>query len=448
MTEITEIPTDKLNYRVILPIFVIILIDLIGLSIILPLMPLYAAAFGADAFMIGLVGASYPMMQFVASPILGQLSDRYGRRPVLIVSQIGTLIGFLILGFANSLVLLFISRIIDGISGGNISTADAAVSDSTTKENRTQGLGLIGAAFGLGFILGPILAIIILGLTDNNYQMVAFAAAVFSLLSILLTVFWFEETLPPEKRGKQTHSRPRGLAVMWTSLRSPATGFLLALMFFQQFAFSGFENFLALFTLNRLGMNASGNAGLFVLAGLIVVVVQGGLVGRWSKRWGNRWLILVGLSTMGIGLVMSACTPRVPVPWYSENAIRAELQNEAKGGVEAGHTQTIQVELPDDSNNGWIGIIWLSLAMIPIATGAGTIFPGINSMLTYRVPEDKLGEILGVSAGYFSLASAISPVVLGLIYKFSGPTLTFALAGAVMTLLWNAARRNSNLTDD
>lgn len=448
MTQSDDQSPAKLNYRVILPIFVIVLIDLIGLSIILPLLPLYAATFGADPFIIGLVGASYPMMQFLASPILGQLSDRFGRRPVLIVSQFGTLFGFLLLGFANSLLLLFISRIIDGISGGNISTADAAVSDSTTKENRTQGLGLIGAAFGLGFILGPILALVILALTDNNYQMVAFTAAFFSLLSILLTIFWFQETLPPEARGKSgVRGRPRGLAVMLVSLRAPATGLLVALMFFQQLAFSGYENFLALFTLGRLGMNGSSNAGLFVLAGLVVVVVQGGLVGRWSKRWGNRWLILLGLSMMGIGLLMTAVTPRVVVPWYSEAALREELSVEGGSAGEGGLVSDIQVDLPDETKKGWSGLVWVALAIVPIAIGAGSIFPGVNSMLTQRVPEDQVGEILGVSAGYFSLASAISPVLLGLVYKFGGATLTFGIGGLVLVALWFFARRSPGLAE-
>ena len=144
---------DKLDFKRILPIFVIVLVDLLGLTIIIPLLPLYATSFGASPLVIGLLGAAYPIMQFVGAPVLGRLSDRFGRKPVLVISQIGTLIGFLMLGFATTLWMLFLSRIVDGISGANIATAQAAISDSTSEKTRTQGLGLIGAAFGLGFII-------------------------------------------------------------------------------------------------------------------------------------------------------------------------------------------------------------------------------------------------------------------------------------------------------
>ena len=161
---------DKLNFKKVMPVLVIILVDLLGLSIIVPLMPLYAARFGANAFVIGILGSTYPFMQFIGAPVLGRLSDRVGRRPVLLVSQLGTFLGFILLGFANALPLLFISRIIDGLSGANISTAQAVMTDLTTPETRTQGLGLIGAAFGMGFILGPIIAFAVLLATHESYR--------------------------------------------------------------------------------------------------------------------------------------------------------------------------------------------------------------------------------------------------------------------------------------
>ena len=188
-------PTEKLDFKRIFPIIVIVFVDLLGLSIIIPLLPLYAARFSATPIVIGILQATYPFMQFIGAPILGRLSDRFGRKPVLVVSQIGTLAGFILLGFANTLALLFISRLIDGLSGANISTAQAAIADSTNEKTRTQGLGLVGAAFGLGFVFGPVIAFIVLAATGQNYQAVAWAAALFSLVSILLTLFWFRETL-------------------------------------------------------------------------------------------------------------------------------------------------------------------------------------------------------------------------------------------------------------
>ena len=151
---------EKLGFKRILPIFIIVLIDLLGLTVIIPLMPLYAAKFHADAFTIGLLGVTYPMFQFLGAPLLGRISDRYGRKPILIISQLGAFIGFLVPGFANTLWMLFLARLIDGISGANLSTAQAAISDNTTAKTRTQGLGLLGAAFGIGLTLGPIIAFV------------------------------------------------------------------------------------------------------------------------------------------------------------------------------------------------------------------------------------------------------------------------------------------------
>src|SRR5512146_2766982 len=194
----TTVAEDKLHFRRILPILVIVLVDLMGLSIIVPLLPLFAARFGATPLVVGILQAAYPLMQFLGAPLLGRLSDRFGRKPILLVSQLGTLAGFVLLGFANALWLLFLSRIIDGLSGANMSTAQAAIADSTTEKTRTQGLGLIGAAFGVGFILGPIIAYIVLAASGGDYRAVAFTAAFFSLMSILLTTFWFHETHRPD----------------------------------------------------------------------------------------------------------------------------------------------------------------------------------------------------------------------------------------------------------
>src|SRR5215216_2687428 len=165
-----ETVAENLDFKRILPIVVIVFVDLLGLSIIIPLLPLFAARFSATPLVIGILQAAYPLMQFIGAPILGRLSDRLGRKPILIASQLGTLAGFILLGFANTLWLLFLSRIIDGLSGANISTAQAAIADSTNEKTRTQGLGLVGAAFGLGFVLGPVIAFIVLAASGGDYR--------------------------------------------------------------------------------------------------------------------------------------------------------------------------------------------------------------------------------------------------------------------------------------
>lgn len=429
----TTSQNEKLDFTKILPILVIIFVDLLGLSIIIPLLPLYAARYGADAFMVGLLSAAYPFMQFIGAPILGRLSDRFGRRPVLLVSQVGTLSGFILLAFANSLPLLFLSRIIDGLSGANIATAQAVVSDVTSDKTRTQGLGLIGAAFGLGFIMGPIIAFITLAATGGNYQAVAFAAALFSLGSILLTFFWLPETLDREKAAAYRARRAFTLQNLLAALRRPQIGILLILMGAQQLAFGGYEQFFSLFTLNRLGMGATDTSGLFVLAGLFIVVIQGGFVGRWSRKYGDRWLVMMGLSALSAGLILTALTPQIPVWWYNQAKITAEVAGDA--------TRSINVPLPPEENRGWLGITWMLLASVPAAIGGGVLHPAINSLLTKSADSEETGGILGISSSMYSLGNAIAPLFYGTLFQAFGAPTPFILGGLLLGALWIIATR-------
>lgn len=432
MSEVEE----KLDFKVMAPILVIVIVDLMGFTILIPLLPLYAAIFGANELLIGILAATYPLMQFVGAPFLGQLSDRFGRRPILLISQVGTFIGFLVLGFAGSLWMLFLSRFIDGISGANIVVAQAAITDRTTAKTRTQGLGLIGAAFGVGFVIGPIIAFVTLALSNDNYTLVAFIAAGFSLFSILLTWFWLEESLPPEKRGTTTTRKQVGFRMMLAAVRRPDIGFLLLLMFIQQFAFNGFEQFFAVFTLGRLGLDGSGNAALFVVVGIILVGVQGGLIGRWSRRFGDRWLILMGLVVLGVGLILSAVTPRQPVPWYNQAAVVESLSQEQVGET----TADLRIDLPDDQNKGWLGIGWLLLALVPTAVGAGVLQPSINSMMTQRANQESVGNILGISTSFTSLSHVLAPLIFGAIFQWLGSIAPFMISGIILLLLWVVAR--------
>jgi DHA1 family tetracycline resistance protein-like MFS transporter len=432
---------EKLNYKKIFPIFIIVLIDLLGVTIIIPLMPLYAASFGASAWMIGLLGATYPLMQFIGAPVLGRLSDRYGRKPVLVVSQIGTLIGFLVLGLSNALWMLFLSRIIDGLSGANISTAQAAISDSTSEKTRTQGLGLLGAAFGLGFVVGPLIAFISLLASGNDYRVPAFVAAGFSLLSILLTWFMFEETHPVERRGSASEKASFSMGSLVQALSHPAVGFLLMLIFAQQIAFGGLEQLISLFTLNRLGLNAAGNAVIFVFVGVIVVAVQGGFIGPWSRRYGDRRLILAGLLLLGVGLVLIATTPHQPAPWYSQSELSAELSRTRQMPGETPPTQGMAIAIHSDANTGWLGLIWILVAMIPAAIGGGLLQPSINSMITKRIDYVEVGGMLGISAALLSAANALAPVIGGALFQAFGASWPFLLGGLLMGGLYVVAVR-------
>ena len=430
----TENNNEKLDFKRILPVLVIVLVDLMGLSIIIPLLPLYAARFGSSPITIGILQAAYPLMQFIGAPILGRLSDRFGRKPVLVISQIGTLAGFILLGFANTLPLLFISRIIDGLSGANIATAQAAIADSTTEKTRTQGLGLIGAAFGVGFVLGPIIAFIVLAATNQNYQAVAFTAAIFSFISILLTTFWFKETYQsaedPEKSRKRS---PFSFGILRDALARPEIGFLLVMMFFFQIAFGGYEQLFSLFTLTRLGMDARDTSGLFVLAGIFIIVIQAGLIGRWSKQKGDRWLVLMGLGALAIGLIGTASTPAVPIPWYEKAKVLETLAGQGEFRVSI---QSININLPDESAKGWFGIIWLLVASFPAALGGGVLHPAINSLITKASDKSEVGGALGASAAAYSAANAIAPLFYGFLFQWLGGPVPFYVGGAILAIMW------------
>ncbi len=419
----------------ILPVFVIVLVDLLGLTIIVPLLPMYAASFGASPFVIGVLGATYPIMQVIGAPLLGRLSDRVGRKPVLMASQFGTLIGFVIMGLANSLPLLFLARVIDGLSGANIATAQAVIADKTDERNRTQGLALIGAAFGIGFTIGPVAAFAALALAGNDYRAPAFLAAGFSLLSLLLTTFWLKESLPREARAGVSRSRPPfSLQALLQALRHPQVGFLLVLIFAQQFVFGGMEQLLSLFTLNRLGFDARANSLLFVFIGLITVVMLGGVIRVWSRQHSDRWIILVGLGTLAVGMLATALTPAVPLPWYSRQALLAELQRSA--------TAPVNVVLPPDGNNGWLGAIWIFAAMVPASIGGAVLAPTINSAISKRIAADEVGGTLGISAALVSAANALAPLILGMLYQTLGEVAPFLLGSAVLiTLFALAAQR-------
>jgi len=421
-----------LNYRRVLPIVFVVFVDLLGLTIIIPLLPLYAASFGADPLTVGLLGAMYPVAQFIGAPILGRMSDRYGRRPVLLVSQVGTLLGFVLLATAHSLALLFVSRIIDGFSGGNFSTAQAMIADETDDQSRTQGLGLVGASFGVGFVVGPLIAFASLAMSASDFHLPAWLAAGFSVVSILLTFFLLRETAPA--RDQASPVRWHSFDAMMSAFRHPQVGLLITLVFIQQIAFGGFQQFLALFTLSRLGMSATGNSVVFVMVGILLVIVQGGLIGRLSRRFGEIRLIQAGLVLLVCSFVLTATTPPVPVPWYSKARVSAELSDARTLPARTPPTHALEIAIPDDGRNGWGGILWLLVAMVPAAVGGGILSPSLNSLITRRVEAHERGGILGISSALLSGGNAVAPVMGGVFFQAGGPTAPFWAWGALLAV--------------
>ncbi len=288
-------------------IFFTVFIDMVGFGIVIPVLPLYAEHFHATPFEIGWLTGIYSGMQILFVPILGRLSDRFGRRPILIISLAGTALGFLIMGWANSLPLLFAARIIDGASGGNISTAQAYIADISTPENRSRSMGVIGAAFGLGFTFGPMIG----GLMSRiSYGAPFYFAAALAALNVALLYFILPESLSAEYRSRP-HERTR-LAEIFRHGRGNLFAVIVATYFFAVSGFSIMTTLFALFTEKRFGFSARETGYVFGLIGILSVILQGGLIGRLIKMFGETALARAGLFLLAISLGLLPLVASVP----------------------------------------------------------------------------------------------------------------------------------------
>ena len=348
-------------------IFTTVFIDLVGFGIVIPVLPFYAegSTFNATPRTVGLLFASYSIMQLIFSPVLGGLSDRFGRRPVLFISIIGTGIGFLILGLANTLALLFIGRILDGITGGNISTAQAYIADITTKENRAKGMGLIGAAFGLGFIFGPAIGGI---LSRWGIHVPFFFAAALCFANALLLYFTLPETVTPDHPARISAVRGRGISQLIRSLKQPRLAFVLVIYFMFVVAFSIMTTSFSLYVMFRFGYDAQHTGYIFAYVGLISVIVQGGLIGRLVKRFSEMPLVVFGALCFSLSLFA--------VPYV---------------GPAAG------------------GLAGLLIGGGVFALGNSLATPALTSLASKSVGESEQGTVLGVTQSVASLARAVGP---------------------------------------
>ncbi|MDX2042389.1 MAG: MFS transporter [Acidobacteriota bacterium] len=287
----------------LVPIFIVVFVDILGFSIILPLLPYYAGFFHASDQTIGLLIAAYSMCQFLAAPLLGNLSDSYGRRPVLLYSQLGSLFGFLLLGLAmklpNPLAWMFVARMIDGFSGGNLTVAQAYISDIAPPEDRAKTFGMIiGGSFGLAFTIGPALGSVVS--SRFGYDITAYVAAAISLTSILATTF-----LLPESQHQTDEARPRGLAMYTRALSylsEPELRPLLMIFFFMSLPFTIYTTMFPLFAKKQLAFSVD-QAGYFLaLVGLLGVFWQAGMIGPTVKRFGEYKSLMMGLIASTFGL--------------------------------------------------------------------------------------------------------------------------------------------------
>ena len=284
------------------PLFVLFLtvfIDLMGFGIVIPILPLYAEHFHASPVAIGWLTGIYSGMQIIFTPILGKLSDRFGRRPVLLVSIVGTAAGFALMGFAHSLTLLFAGRILAGITGGNISIPQAYIADVTAPENRSRAMGMISAAFGLGFTFGPLIG----GLMSRiSYGAPFFFAAALAVANAVLVYLILPESLSREHRAKPHEDA--SMAEVFAHGRGAMFAIVVGTYFFLIVGFSIMTTLFALFTEQRFGYDAQANGYLFAFIGIVAVIVQGGLIGRLIKTFGEVALTRAGLVLTTLSLAL------------------------------------------------------------------------------------------------------------------------------------------------
>ena len=368
----------------LLVIFITVFIDLIGFGIVIPVLPFYVEGtkFNASPRVVGLLFASYSVMQLVFTPILGRLSDRYGRRPVLFLSLLGTSLGFFILGFATTVWMLFAGRIIDGVTGGNISTAQAYIADVTTEENRAKGMGLIGAAFGLGFVFGPAIGgvlsrwdVTVGGLHIPGISVPLLFAGALALANAVLLYFVLPETVTPDHPARVSAATGRWSQLV-KALHSSRLAFVLSIYFLFVVAFSIMTSSFGLFTLFRFGFDAHDTAFIFAFVGVIGAVVQGGLIGRLVKTFGELPLVITG------ALLFAASLFAIPLT--------------------GPHT-------------GLAALLGLGAAF---AVGNGLATPSLTSLASKSVGRGEQGGVLGVTQAVASLARVVGPLIsAALIYS-------------------------------
>ena len=394
-----------------LVVFLTVFIDLIGFGIVVPLVPMYSRHYGADGWLIGTIIASFSAMQFIFSPIWGKLSDRHGRRPILLISTAGAALSYVLFaigsGFENhSLALgaLLVSRIFAGACGGNITVAQAYIADITPPENRSKRMGLIGMAFGLGFLFGP--AISGIALKFGGATAPGWAAAALCALNFFLAYFILAESLKPD--SIQAANRPH-LAQWGHTLAQPKIGLLVLIFFLATFAFSCFESTLPLLVSDsfNLGitvdetMPATTVISLFVFCGIIGAIIQGGLIGRLVKMLGEPKLIALSLLLTGIALaVLPFIKGDGPLKWSS-------VLHAADGP--------------------WIKML-LALALLSI--GSALTRAPLFGLLSNLAPASEQGATIGIAQSAGALARIVGPLFAASLY-FHSAVLPYVICGAV-----------------
>lgn len=374
-------------------IFITVFIDLLGFGIIIPLLPFYAESFGATAFTIGLLGTVFSLMQFLVAPVCGRWSDRIGRRPIILAGLLASCLAYVALALANSLALIFAARVVGGIAGGNIPTAQAYIADITTVENRAKGMGLVGAAFGLGFIVGPALGGI---LARYGHDVPMWCAAALCLTNFVAALF----LLPESRRGDRHRVTQSRWDLFRRARRHPGLMPLLVVFFLVSAAFSGFEATFALFTARRFGFTAESIGYVFAFIGLILAIVNGVLVGRVVRRLGERRVVPLAIALIAVSLFLVPAAHSVPALF-------------AVCGI--------------------------------LAVGMGFNNPSLTSAISRLSDPSEQGGILGLAQSLAALGRIVGPAWGGFLFDRAGMTVPYMSAASIMTvalvLAWVGVRQ-------
>jgi predicted MFS family arabinose efflux permease len=366
-------------------LFLTVFLDLLGFGLVIPLLPLYAKHLAVSEGMIGGLFSIYSAMQFLFAPVWGMISDRIGRRPVILISVFGTLVANALMAVAQGPVLLFVARGFAGLCGANLSTAQAYIADVTTAENRTRGMGMIGAAFGLGFVLGPALA----GISSKHLGL----AAPFWIASGLaaLNLLWAAVALPEPPRHSATRpARRRRLTSLADAFRIPQLGPLLLIFFLVTFAFAGLEVTFSLWVARPPFLYDRQQVGLlFTYIGVVMSLVQGGLVGRLSRRLGEARLVHIATALLALGLL----------------------------ALPLAH-----------------GLAALLVVILPITVGTGLNNPATSSLVSRLSPAERQGEMLGVSQSMGSMGRIFGPWVGTALFNHVGVNVPYRFSGAVLAV--------------
>ncbi len=380
------------------PLFTLLLtifIDLVGFSIIIPILPVYSKEIGASNIMVGVIAGSYALMNFLFSPIWGNLSDRIGRKPVILVSLFITACSYLLFAYSKTLTLLLVSRVIAGIGSANFGAAQAYITDITKPEERAKAFGYVGAAFGLGFIIGPVIGGLILKFW--GVSAIGFVTMGLNLFNLLLAMVILKESHKDKKSGKPLFENP--LKSVLEGLKAPVIGKLMIISLLFITAFSMMQITISVFWYEKYALTKTQISGMFAFIGLMSVIVQGFFVEKLNRRFGEKKLLIIGCLLMAAGLYIIPTAP-----------------------FEAGF------------------YVVEGFAITLIALANGCLSPSINALISKNANPDEQGKALGVSMSVGSMGRVIGPYLGGFVYGMA-MFMPYFVGALIMVAAWRVAVR-------